>query len=163
MFPVSWLVWAKLVVDRVTETNNSCRSLVEKVFENGHMQDRKGDRRILLTLIVCTTYVFLWGRRDRVQWECWTGRSESLERCLSVPWLSYGLEEQQIGRSVWSPPSFISNGHRALSRGTESARICYNDQDRAIISLKATPFAKAVFFQPVVCVRLLMRTQNAAK
>jgi len=25
---------------------------VEKVFENGHMQDRKEDRRILLTLIL---------------------------------------------------------------------------------------------------------------
>jgi hypothetical protein len=33
----------------------------------------------------------------------------------------------------------------ALSRRTESAHICYNDQDTAIISLKATPFAKAVF------------------
>jgi len=44
-----------LDVDSVTETKNSCRSLVEKVFENGHMQDRKGDRRILLTLILWTT------------------------------------------------------------------------------------------------------------
>jgi hypothetical protein len=32
-----------------------------------------------------------------------------------------------------------------LSRGTESARIYYNDQDMAIISLKATLSAKAFF------------------
>jgi hypothetical protein len=38
----------KLNVVWVTETRNSCRSLVEKIFENGYMQDRKGDRRILL-------------------------------------------------------------------------------------------------------------------
>jgi hypothetical protein len=44
-------------VVRVTETVNSCRSLVKKVFENGHKQDRKGDRKILLTLILLTTYV----------------------------------------------------------------------------------------------------------
>lgn len=52
-----WLGSTQLDVDRVRETKNSCRSLVENVFENGHTQDRKGDRRILLTLIACTTFV----------------------------------------------------------------------------------------------------------
>jgi hypothetical protein len=28
-----------------------------------------------------TTYVVLWGRSDRVQWGCWTGKSESPDRC----------------------------------------------------------------------------------
>jgi hypothetical protein len=47
----------KLDVDRVRETKTSCRSLVENDFEDGHLQGRNRDRRILLTLIVCTTYV----------------------------------------------------------------------------------------------------------
>jgi len=38
----------KLDVDRVRETKNSCRSLVENDFEDGHLQGRNRDRRILL-------------------------------------------------------------------------------------------------------------------
>jgi len=139
-----------LDVDWVRETKNSYRSLVENVFENGHTQDRKVDRRILVTLIVCTTFViceeegivFSEGAEPQrvrawsvvsVVTKLWVGRAKNRAENLT----------SRAG--LGAHPASYPMGTGVFSRGSECARIYYNDQDTAIISLKATSFAEAVF------------------
>jgi len=141
----------KLDVDRVRETKNSYRSLVENDFENGHLQGRNRDRRILLTLIVCTTHliceeegiVFTEGAEpERVRaWnfvstvtKLWVGRATDREENLT----------SRLGQGAHPASHTMNTG--VFSRGSESAHVYHNDQDTAIISLKATSFAKTVFF-----------------
>jgi hypothetical protein len=59
----------------------------------------------------------------------------------------------RLGLGVQSASYPMDTG--SLSRGTESAHICYNDQDTAIISLKASLLSLKQFFQPAVRVRVV--------